>query len=162
MSDNSDFFAWVDEVDNFISSIPKLIQEEGEPAMLTAMADLQAELVADDTGSIYPNELPNQKYVRTFDLMRSVYSDSEFNDDTLTGIVSVGGGLDYAPWVVGPDYPGEIINGNRMYQASIHQNRWWQFFTVIDENINDAWDNFKEILFERLIERWIKKENTDA
>jgi hypothetical protein len=51
-----------------------------------------------------------------------------------------------APWVVGPDYPGEEINGQEMYQAHIHEGRWWQFEALFDAN-RDAAMNFFETEF---------------
>jgi hypothetical protein len=51
-----------------------------------------------------------------------------------------------APWVVGPDYPGEEIRGEPMYQARIHAGRWWQFGSVFDEH-KDAAMNLYETEF---------------
>jgi len=53
---------------------------------------------------------------------------------------AIGIGAAYAPWVVGPD-PSEAITigGVKMYQAPIHQGRWWQWHTVISENLDDAY-----------------------
>jgi len=56
----------------------------------------------------------------------------------------LGTNVPYAPWVVGPDFPGEEINGKVMYQARIHQGRWWQFADVVAENMDDAWQEFTD------------------
>ncbi len=53
-----------------------------------------------------------------------------------------------APWVVGPDYPGESIHGQTMYQAQIHEGRWWQFEQQFDANREAALDFFDRAFFE--------------
>lgn len=60
----------------------------------------------------------------------------------------------YAPWVVGPDYPGENIAGEMMYQARIHTvDNWWQFGAIMQENINDGWTVFNEVFWEEFSKR---------
>lgn len=59
-----------------------------------------------------------------------------------------------APWVVGPDYPGEEINGEMMYQARIHAGRWWQFMEEIEKAYPQAMQIFQEKFFERLGREW--------
>jgi len=71
---------------------------------------------------------------------------------SVTGVL--GTNVPYAPWVVGPDYPGEHINGKQMYQARVHQRRWWQLYGVFDENAAAAWDVFEDAFFEQLRKEW--------
>ncbi len=55
----------------------------------------------------------------------------------------LGTNVPYAPWVVGPSYPGEEINGKQMYQARVHVERWWQLYDVVAKNIDGAWEEFE-------------------
>lgn len=57
---------------------------------------------------------------------------------------NIGTNVPYAPWVVGPPYPGEQINGQTMYQARIHEGRWWQFEVTVESNSDEAWKRFNE------------------
>jgi hypothetical protein len=59
----------------------------------------------------------------------------------------------YAPWVVGPDYPGELVGTETMYQAQIHVDRWWQFGSIIAEGIDEGWKLFGEIFWEEFSKR---------
>jgi len=79
---------------------------------------------------------------RTGNLGRKFTEAVEAKDNAVFG--QLGTNVPYAPWVVGPDYPGEAINGKTMYQARIHQNRWWQFHSVIDDNLEKIWEEFEE------------------
>lgn len=61
----------------------------------------------------------------------------------------------YAPWVVGPDYAKKVVygglnGGKPMYQARIHQNRWWQLSTYIEGESKNVWDIFNKELMETL------------
>jgi hypothetical protein len=79
---------------------------------------------------------------RTGNLGRKFTEAVERTDAGVFG--QLGTNVPYAPWVVGPDYPGETINGKTMYQARIHQNRWWQFYAVMSENMEKTWEEFEE------------------
>jgi hypothetical protein len=79
---------------------------------------------------------------RTGNLGRKFTEDVERDGTAVLG--SLGTDVDYAPWVVGPAYPGEIINGKTMYQARIHVDRWWQFEPTMTENMDGAWETFTE------------------
>jgi hypothetical protein len=68
---------------------------------------------------------------------------SDQNGDEVIG--KIGTNLEYAPWVVGPDFPGEMINGQQMYQAKVHVDRWWQFAEEITDNMPEAWKEFDKV-----------------
>lgn len=63
----------------------------------------------------------------------------------------IGTNLGYAPWVVGPDYPGELINGEMMHQARAHVDRWWQFGDVIEDNLDAAWEVFTDTFWPQFL-----------
>jgi hypothetical protein len=102
-------------------------------------------------GSIKKNQLPGWGYedghpaktgsTRTGTLGRRFTEQVLKTDQAITG--EIGTNLNYAPWVVGPDYPGEEINGRTMYQAKVHAD-WWQFGDVIAANLEAGWDVFDE------------------
>jgi hypothetical protein len=69
-------------------------------------------------------------------------------DSAVTG--EIGTNAPYAPWVVGPDFPGEDFGGSKKYQAKIHSGRWWQFSDVIDDNIEAAWKIFEDDLLKQI------------
>ncbi len=97
---------------------------------------------------------PEGHYRRTGTLGRQITEEVRVTADGLEG--EIGTATPYAPWVIGPDYPGEDINGQTMYQARIHENRWWQFGDVIAQNVQAAWDEFTRAFFkefDRAIER---------
>jgi hypothetical protein len=79
---------------------------------------------------------------RTGNLGRKFTEDVEREDIAVLG--SLGTNVPYAPWVVGPSYPGEQINGKTMYQARIHVDRWWQFEPTMEANMDGAWNEFSE------------------
>ena len=85
---------------------------------------------------------------RTGNLQRALTRDVTQSDDAITGTVGFDKVLaPYAPWVVGDVYPGSsnmpLYKGGSMYQASVHIDRWWQFNQQINENIDRAWEVFK-------------------
>lgn len=80
---------------------------------------------------------------RTGSLGRAQGKDVDFVDGNKGVVMSVGFDktiAPYAPWVVGPDYPGE----EGQYQAQIHVDWWWQFGTIIQENLKEGWIVFEE------------------
>jgi hypothetical protein len=103
-------------------------------------------------GSIKKGQLPGWAWedghpaktgsARTGTLGRRFTEKVEKTDQAVIG--QIGTNLEYAPWVVGPSYPGEEINGRMMYQAQIHVDRWWQFGDVMADNIEAAWKIFTE------------------
>jgi hypothetical protein len=92
---------------------------------------------------------PEGQYRRTGTLGRQITEEVRLTADGVEG--EIGTATPYAPWVIGPDYPGEVItgmnDGDPMYQARIHANRWWQFDEVIEQNIQSAWDEFVRAFF---------------
>lgn len=93
---------------------------------------------------------------RTGTLGRRFTERTQRSGDNVTG--ELGTNVNYAPWVVGADYPGEEINGKQMYQARVHVDRWWQFGKVIDENTDGLFDEFSEIFWREFSQR-IQQEN---
>lgn len=77
---------------------------------------------------------------RTGNLGRKFTESVSRADDAVLG--QLGTNVPYAPWVVGPDYPGENFNGQTKYQARIHVGRWWQFEKIVHENLEGAWERF--------------------
>jgi hypothetical protein len=94
---------------------------------------------------------------RTGTLGRKFTEDTQRGENAVIGLV--GTNTPYAPWVVGPDYPGESINGQTMYQAKVHQNRWWQFYDEFDSSADGAWDAFDERFYAELQKRWAEGQN---
>lgn len=79
-------------------------------------------------------------YVRGGTLGKTITTNVDVADVEITG--SIGSNRFYAPWVVGKDYPGEAVRGQQMWQARIHQGRWWQFDEIIDQHSEKAGDEF--------------------
>jgi hypothetical protein len=77
---------------------------------------------------------------RTGNLGRKFTEAVYATDDIVIG--QLGTNVPYAPWVVGPDYPGRDFDGTAKYQARIHADRWSQLEDVVEENIDNAWDEF--------------------
>jgi hypothetical protein len=95
---------------------------------------------------------PEGQYRRTGTLGRQITEEVRVSADGIEG--EIGTATPYAPWVIGPDFPGEDIHGTTMYQARIHEGRWWQFDQVIADNVQSAWDEFYRAFFttfERLV-----------
>jgi hypothetical protein len=92
-------------------------------------------------------------YARTGTLGRSFTERTTVGADAVIG--EIGTNVNYAPWVVGPSYPGQEINGRTMYQAKIHSGRWWQFEQAMTEAEPAAYgvfdDSFRQA-FTRMIE----------
>jgi hypothetical protein len=134
-------------IERFLKKIedwPDLSLTAAKPAIQDALLFLH--------GSIpeYPPTLPDQVYVRTGTLGRKITEQVSTDDVSVTG--ALGMNTPYAPWTVGPTFPGEEINGKTMYQAQVHVERWWQFYTVMDENMDGAREAFTDKFFERFHE----------
>lgn len=67
-------------------------------------------------------------------------------------IGEIGTNVPYAPWVVGPSFPGHEFDGRVMYQARIHADRWWQFENVMSENVDGAWQEFTDTFWPKFLE----------
>jgi hypothetical protein len=95
------------------------------------------------------NGKPVKKFnYRTGNLGRKFTEEVFATDDAVLG--QIGTNVPYAPWVVGPDYPGRDFDGKVKYQARVHVERWWQFEDVIEENIDDAWQEFAVVFLPEL------------
>lgn len=79
---------------------------------------------------------------RNGDLGRSFTEEVTRIDNGVLGVV--GTAMSFAPWVVGPSYPGEEILGETMYQARIHEERWWIFEDEMANHLSEAWARFDE------------------
>lgn len=75
-------------------------------------------------------------------------------EGTLTG--EIGTNLEYAPWVIGPQFPGYEINGQVMFQAKIHEGRWWRFPDVMEQNMDMAWQEFDREFYAQLEDAFSK------
>lgn len=79
---------------------------------------------------------------------------ADLNDLSVIGTLGFDGTLaPYVPWVVGGTYPGESIQGQEMYQARIHVDRWWQFSSIINENAEQGWELFQQVFWEEFSKR---------
>lgn len=86
---------------------------------------------------------------RTGNLGRSQGRDITSDSNSVTALLGFDKSIaSYAPWVVGNDYPGDEINGEMMYQARVHVDRWWQFQSIIIENLDDGWRIFQNKFWE--------------
>lgn len=88
-------------------------------------------------GSGHPEKFAS---ARTNTLQQRFTTDVERKDNVIRGLI--GTNVPYAPWVVGPAFPGEEIGGEQKYQARIHEDRWYQFDEFVRENVEDAWREF--------------------
>lgn len=98
---------------------------------------------------------PEGRYRQTGHLGGSFTTEVTKDGNSVSG--GIGTNTPYAGWVVGPDFPGEEFNGKIMYQAKVHANRWWQFATVINDNIEQAWGKFEDELMKQIIKAFQKK-----
>lgn len=97
---------------------------------------------------------PEGGYIRTGHLGQSITTEVTSVDNSVTG--EIGSNAPYAPWVIGPGYPGEAINGKTMYQAKIHEGRWYRLPDVMDEHAADAQKIFEDDLFDGLAKAFAK------
>jgi len=64
---------------------------------------------------------------------------------------AIGTATPYAPWVVGPPQDEAIaIGGVQMFQAPIHQGRWWQFYAVVEKYLPEAYELLTVEMFDHL------------
>lgn len=88
-------------------------------------------------------------YKRTGELGRRFTTAVTVEPGAVVG--ELGTNLSYAPWVVGPAHPGETIRGRQMYQARIHEGRWWQLGNVLTNNKDEAVRVFAEEFGDRFM-----------
>ena len=131
-----EFDKGLDELKTLVDQFSDLALKAAEPAMRDTMIYLHGQLPE------YPPALETSSYKRTGTLGRRFTEAVDVQADAVIG--ELGTNLNYAPWVVGDSFPGSEINGVMKYQAQVHVGRWWQFNTVIDENIAGAWEEFSE------------------
>lgn len=99
--------------------------QDGLPEARSKAADIAFSAVPG-----YPPELPNQQYIRTFDLGESITNGPGGVGGSLISlgaqtILSVG--VPYAQWVV-----------NEPTQAAIHQGRWWTIQKIVKQITPDV------------------------
>jgi hypothetical protein len=126
---------------NAMEKWPDLSLLAAEPAVNDALLFLHGSLPE------YAQTLPDQIYIRTGTLGRRITERVRREDTQVIG--DIGMDTPYAPWVIGPDFPGEQIEGKVMYQAKIHKDRWWQFYNVMEENQQAANEVFSKKFIER-------------
>lgn len=95
---------------------------------------------------------PEGHYRRTGTLGRKITTSVSPIENGVVG--EIGTNVPYAGWVIGPAFPGEDIRGQAMYQARIHENRWFRLGDVISENIDAAWDIFSQEMLAGLEQAW--------
>lgn len=66
--------------------------------------------------------------------------------------------LPWAPWVVGPEFPGESYGGVKMWQAAIHayHHRWWRLEEIFKENADELNELMQDIYWEHIWTEWEK------
>lgn len=85
---------------------------------------------------------PEGHYIRTNTLGRSITSEAVIENNSVIG--ALGTNIEYAPWVIGPSFPGEQINGRQMYQSRVHEGRWYQLYDIFEQSADRAWEIFDE------------------
>jgi hypothetical protein len=176
MSDHAFEYEGYEELEQFIEKFPEMVLDAAESAMKGALAilrdlpeyppqpgpDAPAPVWTEKSRryffwAVKNNKIPGWRwkdghpegqYQRTGHLGRNFTDEVTRSADEVIG--TVGTAVPYAAWVVGPDYPGEQIGDDVMYQARIHRNRWWQFYDEIEGNLPAAWEEFDEILFQEI------------
>lgn len=90
------------------------------------------------------------EYRRTGTLGRRITEETTRDADGVTG--ELGMNTPYAPWVVGPPESDPVsVDGQQMYQARVHEGRWWRFGDVVEENLDAAYELFQKQFFEELM-----------
>lgn len=135
------------QLDDFIRDFPAEAMKAAEIAMKAAVTVLHESLPG------YPPPPEGSTYVRTGTLGRG-WTESVEVTRPWEVVGSLGTNVPYAPWVVGPDFPGEEIQGRTMYQAKVHVDRWWQLNELQDESIEASWLEFDRVYFESLSQRF--------
>jgi len=155
----------IDELPGFVASLPVVALQAARPAMQDTVLFLHSKIPpypgAAPTGQTVKHMTPKARawffwvlkhgllklpYTRTGALGQSFTTEVSADSSGVTG--QIGTNLSYAPWVVGPAYPGETIHGQTMYQAKIHQGRWWDFQEVMDTARPEAFSVFGQSFFD--------------
>lgn len=144
-------FDGYEELKATIALAPDLALKAASPAMNDALMFLQGQIPE------YPDAIPDSRYKRTGLLGRRWTTEVENTPVSVIG--TIGNNTPYAPWVVGPDYPGLVINGREMYQSKVHADRWWQFIDLIETNESDAWKEFSDTFWKEFLTAMRKQAN---
>lgn len=138
-------FYGTEELMELVQELPELALDAAQPAMVDSLIYLHGQLPD------YPPAMPDSTYKRTGMLGRRFTESVSRNDEGVVG--ELGTNLAYAPWVVGPDYPGEEIGGRTKFQAQVHVDRWWQFDEIVQQAIDDTWAEFEQRFWAEFQER---------
>jgi len=159
----------MEELKALIERFPEMALDAAEPAMEQALLYLHGKIPQ------YPDKpqpgeaskwwTPKQRrwfwwafkagkiqvpYRRTGTLGRQITEQVTRSADGVEG--EIGTNTPYAPWVIGPDEPGRVFaglnNSNPMFQAGVHRKRWWQFEAVVNENLDGAYEQFRDQFLE--------------
>lgn len=157
---------WNDYIRRVSEELPDLAQAAAEEAMAVALEWVLANLPARPTRESAKAQWPGfqtDKQRRWFfwalhsgelarlraqakPLYPDFYSEAKIVDGRVVGIIA--NDRPWAPWVIGPDYPGTaypgLNQGKPMYQARIHAGRWWQLGEFMTENAAEIWRVFFE------------------
>ncbi|MFA5836181.1 MAG: hypothetical protein WC837_04410 [Bellilinea sp.] len=140
-------FYGVQELMELIQLLPELALDAAQPAMVDAVFFLHGQLPG------YPPAIPDSSYKRRGSGGLSGSFTERVSLETGAVIGELGTNLISAPWVVGPDWPGEQIGGRQKFQAQIHVDRWWQFDDVVAAAEEGAWDEFEQKFWPEFRER---------
>jgi hypothetical protein len=156
-----------DDLTALVASMPAVAMDAAEGAMTQTLLFLHGQLPGYPEGpkeKVSQHWTPKQRayffwalrkgliqvpYQRTGTLGRSFTTQVERGQDAVTG--ELGTNVAYAPWVVGPAYPGEDINGQTMYQARIHAGLWWSLGNEFDKTTPQAVEIFADEFFNRFM-----------
>jgi hypothetical protein len=134
------------ELKQILEKLPQAMLESAEVAMRSTVDYLHGKVPQ------YPPTLEDQTYIRTGTLGRKITEAVTRDEHSVTG--EMGLNTPYAPWVVGPDFPGEDFGGKTMYQAKIHEKRWWQLDDIYSAIVDGMWQLFQEEFFPELRKRF--------
>lgn len=125
-----------DDLEALIEKLPELALAAGEVGMQRALLFLHGQLPP------YPPQRAGATYRRTGTLGRGFTTQTTRFPDAVLG--EIGTRVAYAPWVVGPRYPGTEIRGRVMYQARGNRRLWWRFDEVMDASKDAAFTVFAD------------------
>jgi hypothetical protein len=157
-------------IDRFVS---KEFTDAAQAAMTNALLILHAALPEYPSGGPQPGEASKSwtdkqrrwffaalaegkievPYKRTVSLGRRFTTEVRRQGVDVFG--ELGTNVPYAPWVVGPDESEAItFGGVKMFQAAIHQGRWWQLLDVVERNLPEAYQEFVDTFFAEIGKVW--------
>jgi len=132
-------FVGTQELMELIQLLPELALDAGQPAMVDTTHFIHG------LWPEYPPAIPDSTYRRRVSGgLGGAFTEATHLEGEAAVIGEVGNIMPYAPWVVGEDFPGELIGGQKKYQAQVHVDRWWQVGTVIEAHERDIWDVFEQ------------------